>query len=700
MVKNKIFNRLLKSAGFIKVHNEKYIIVKAFESAANAVVITDIRGKILWVNESYLKVTGYKRDEVVDNYIDVLLNSERYDEEFYKNILNKLLTDGIWRGILVYEKKDGTLYPEEQTITPFRDEKGEVTGFISVQIDIKEKTGIEQDQTESRKRLELFFRQSPDGFFFMILDEPVKWDENSDKETLLDYIFAHLKITHVNQALIVQSGGTFEEYIGLTPSDIYKHNIPEGRRVWKDFFDSGIKHIETIARKFDGTPFYIEGDYFVIYDNYGRILGSFGIHRDITLRKKNEEALKQKSEEMERFFTVTLDLLCIIDTEGYFIRVNREWERILGYSMDELEGRSFMEFVHPDDIQSTNRFLEALTDQVPVLNFTNRYRNSEGNYRFIEWRSYPTGKYIYTAARDITERINYELELNKLAERLTLATESAGMGIWDWDIVNNVIIWDSQMYNLYGIKEDVTEGLYGLWEKKIHPDDRKSIVSFFSSGVKELSTFKGSFRIIWPDGTIHYLEGHAQVIRGLDGKAERITGVTRDITESKKMEEKLVALSTTDPLTCAYNRRYLLIVLESEINRAVRYNAVFSLIMFDLDHFKHINDNFGHDAGDEILKKIVAMMNRRIRRNDVLARWGGEEFMILLPGTGLDSAGIFADKLINEVRNMSFSLSGNITASFGVTEYRRNETSDSVLKRVDELVYLAKNEGRNCVRAS
>jgi diguanylate cyclase (GGDEF)-like protein len=164
------------------------------------------------------------------------------------------------------------------------------------------------------------------------------------------------------------------------------------------------------------------------------------------------------------------------------------------------------------------------------------------------------------------------------------------------------------------------------------------------------------------------------------------------------MEEALVTLSTTDPLTTAYNRRYLLHFLESEISRASRYNAVFSLIMFDIDHFKNVNDTCGHDAGDEVLKSIVLMMQRRIRKNDVLARWGGEEFIILLSGTGLENAKKFAEKLIVEVRELIFERSCGITASFGVTEHRLNETTDSMLKRVDELVYLAKSEGRDCIR--
>ena len=160
----------------------------------------------------------------------------------------------------------------------------------------------------------------------------------------------------------------------------------------------------------------------------------------------------------------------------------------------------------------------------------------------------------------------------------------------------------------------------------------------------------------------------------------------------------LITLSVTDPLTSAYNRRYFINALDFEISRANRYKTVFSLIMLDIDHFKDVNDNYGHDAGDEVLKGLAGMMNNGIRKSDVFARWGGEEFMILLSGTDIDNAKVIADKLLSEVRDLVFIKTGKITASFGVTEYILEESLDSILKRVDELVYKAKNDGRNCIR--
>ena len=120
------------------------------------------------------------------------------------------------------------------------------------------------------------------------------------------------------------------------------------------------------------------------------------------------------SEILERFFTVNLDLLCIADVHGNFIKVNEAWKGILGYSVEELENRKFLDFVHPDDLEATLDAMSELSRQKQVLNFTNRYLCKDGSYRYIEWRSHPYGEYIFAAARDVTERI---ISHNEIQER-------------------------------------------------------------------------------------------------------------------------------------------------------------------------------------------------------------------------------------------------------------------------------------------
>lgn len=143
--------------------------------------------------------------------------------------------------------------------------------------------------------------------------------------------------------------------------------------------------------------------------------------RENTERILAQEALMVKTTELENFFNVALDLLCIADTTGHFVKVNKAWESILGYSVEELEKRTFLEFVHPDDLQATLDSMQALSEQNPILEFINRYRTIDGKYRYIEWHSTPVGNLVYAAARDITERkraLDFENELLQLSPKI------------------------------------------------------------------------------------------------------------------------------------------------------------------------------------------------------------------------------------------------------------------------------------------
>ncbi|MCE1225233.1 MAG: diguanylate cyclase [Geobacteraceae bacterium] len=185
-------------------------------------------------------------------------------------------------------------------------------------------------------------------------------------------------------------------------------------------------------------------------------------------------------------------------------------------------------------------------------------------------------------------------------------------------------------------------------------------------------------------------------------KGGRVVGsvtVFRDITEQKLLEEQLRLMSVTDPLTGVYNRRFLQETLLKELYRAERHGDPFSLIMLDLDHFKRINDSYGHEAGDRVLRHVVTLIQKRIRSSDCLARWGGEEFMLLLPHTPLAAANALAETLLLDLREAEVSGIGRVSASFGVTTGQPGDTVERLEQRADALMYAAKQAGRNCVRS-
>lgn len=168
----------------------------------------------------------------------------------------------------------------------------------------------------------------------------------------------------------------------------------------------------------------------------------------------------------------------------------------------------------------------------------------------------------------------------------------------------------------------------------------------------------------------------------------------------KYVYDNLESITLYDLLTDVYSRRYFFELLKGEISKAQRKEYMFSVIMFDIDHFKKVNDTYGHDKGDYVLKTIADIVKSSIRKADALSRIGGEEFTILLPDTNIDKATALAERVRRSVEDYKFDVVGRATISLGVTEFKADDSSDTLFKRVDEAMYLAKNSGRNCVKVN
>ncbi len=168
--------------------------------------------------------------------------------------------------------------------------------------------------------------------------------------------------------------------------------------------------------------------------------------------------------------------------------------------------------------------------------------------------------------------------------------------------------------------------------------------------------------------------------------------------ELKKMNRQLELLSTTDHLTKLMNRHKMTDELKKEWNRAKRYKTTFSLILFDIDHFKKINDTYGHQAGDLVLAEMASLVKNTLRTTDIISRWGGEEFLVLCPGTNLQSAASLAQRLKTSIEQHRFSIDSRVTISLGVYEFTNQEEDiEEMLSKADQKLYEAKRLGRNCV---
>lgn len=197
------------------------------------------------------------------------------------------------------------------------------------------------------------------------------------------------------------------------------------------------------------------------------------------------------------------------------------------------------------------------------------------------------------------------------------------------------------------------------------------------------------------DGSRKTILNSALPIPDAEGRVAGAIMVNHDITERKRFEDQLRGMIDRDPLTNAYNRRSLYDFLEGEIHRLRRHGGSLSVIMFDVDHFKDINDDHGHVVGDRVLVAIAELVREELRGLDRLARYSGEEFLIIAPNTTGQRALTLAERLRTRIATASFDTVARVTCSFGVCEYNGDEDADALVRRADDLMYRARRAGRN-----
>lgn len=239
-----------------------------------------------------------------------------------------------------------------------------------------------------------------------------------------------------------------------------------------------------------------------------------------------------------------------------------------------------------------------------------------------------------------------------------------------------------------------------LMEKIIHPDQLKRWLNhqhkILQSGEHEFL----DFLIVTKSGMEKWISHYCYTVYAKTGEPIGIRSSNNDITVRKQTEDALEKAARIDPLTGLLNRRALMARIKSEETRFLRNKRSFCLLMADIDHFKRVNDTYGHDAGDYILKELSHLLTEKLRLQDSIGRWGGEEFLIMLPETGIDGANFVAEKLRMVIQNHDFLYHEHqlsITISFGISTYKDKMTIDSCLKKADDNLYRAKKQGRNRV---
>ena len=304
-------------------------------------------------------------------------------------------------------------------------------------------------------------------------------------------------------------------------------------------------------------------------------------------------------------------------------------------------------------------------------------------------------------------------------------------GVWDWNANTGYVYRNPAWYRMLGYEVDSLDNTVFTWESIIHPDDCPRVMAHFNAYISRRSEhYHIEYRCRTREGGYRWVEDRGRVVQwNENGSVARMIGAHRDVHEQKLarlaleqrnrelnrlVEERsrdlteanaalkakikeVEALVEQDCLTGVFNRHRFDKVLHQERERASRYGTALSLIILDIDHFKKINDRYGHTVGDRVLIAAANYIRQHIRENDLLARWGGEEFAIVAPDSTLDSAGKLAEKLRADLEDLREVDDISITCSFGVAQFDGDEDVDSLIRRADRALYQAKGEGRNRV---
>lgn len=317
----------------------------------------------------------------------------------------------------------------------------------------------------------------------------------------------------------------------------------------------------------------------------------------------------------------------------------------------------------------------------------------------------------------------------------TLATilEIISDGIWDWHADTGYVYRSPGWYRMLNFDISELENNVFSWESIIHPDDFDRVMRHFDNYTTQQSdTYKIEYRCRTKDNSYIWIEDRGRVVEwNSDGTVKRMIGAHRDINAEKILQQKserdkhdlqklvemrteelneinsqltkkmleVEQLATTDLLTSLSNRRGFEKKLKSESARAKRFREPLSLIVFDLDNFKPVNDIYGHSSGDLVLYKVAEVLRSHLREIDIPVRWGGDEFLILLTNTALKHAVTLADKLRILIAEQADIKGFAVTASFGVAQLDYDEEPMRLTIRADKALYQSKETGRNRVTA-
>jgi diguanylate cyclase (GGDEF)-like protein/PAS domain S-box-containing protein len=425
---------------------------------------------------------------------------------------------------------------------------------------------------------------------------------------------------------------------------------------------------------------------------------------DITSVKLAETALRESEDRYRSLFENANEAIFVAQ-DGKLVFLNPVTSQLIGYSSEELMGRSFLDFIHPEDRNLVaGNYLKRLKGEEVLPRYTFRYVARNGEIRWmeigavrIEWTGKPATLNFCT---DITERKQAEEALRESESRIRAITDSARDAILMMDTEGRISYWNPAAERILGYTgaEAIGQQLHALIAPLHYHEAFYAAFPMFQQKGQGAAVGKTlDLEARRKDGTEISVQLSLSAIH-IKG-AWHAVGILRDITDRKQAEEKIRLMAYHDSLTGLPNRKLFSDRLEIALAQARRNQKGVAVIMLDLDNFKDVNDTLGHDVGDRLLKATAERLSTALRKGDTVARFGGDEFVLMLPDLkGIEAVIQVAQKIVENFRK-PFLIDTNqliVTTSIGIAVYPHDGTDEgTLLKNADIAMYQAKQSGRD-----
>ncbi|MBL8518833.1 MAG: EAL domain-containing protein [Betaproteobacteria bacterium] len=393
------------------------------------------------------------------------------------------------------------------------------------------------------------------------------------------------------------------------------------------------------------------------------------------------------------------------DTQGRYLGCNRAFEDFTGRKKEDFVGKTAADIQDADTARLYTETDQSLIAQPGVQRYEavvklpgqDAPRHVQFNKATFQDEEGGVSGLVGVMV-DLTDIRAAEANLRKNETQLRLALESAEMATWLWNVGERTFQTSGGFNALFGVKGEATVREFEQFRAAVHPEDRERIDAALKHALIYSDDLRLEMRVVWPDGSTHWIASQGQIIRNPEGRAVSLIGVAMNVTERKLAEQRIAHMAQHDTLTGLPNRLLLKDRIAQAVFHALRAKSRVAVLFIDLDRFKNINDSLGHEAGDKLLQTVAKRIRTCLREADTVSRLGGDEFVIVLPEVhGSHDVSIVAAKIL-ETLSQTYHLQGqdlHVSASIGVALFPEDgEEADTLMRNADAAMYHAKDAGR------